>query len=321
MQHPDLLVGFNTGDDAAVYRLTPDLCVVQTVDFFPPIVDDPYEFGYIAAVNAFSDVYAMGGTPLLALNLVCFPEDHPRSVLAQILRGGSDAAREAGVVIGGGHTVKDREPKYGMAVTGTVAPDAIISNAKARAGDVLVLTKPLGSGIITTAARADMTDAATLAGAVTVMRTLNRAGAEAMDAVGVSAATDVTGFGLLGHLLPMMRASGCEAHLRLAAVPLLAGVRELAERGVVPGGTRNNLETARGSVRFAPSISEVEQLILADAQTSGGLLISVPAERLSALLQELGTRDVAGAVIGEVRVRTDLTNMTGAPPDVIIVEP
>lgn len=321
MQHPDLLVGFNTGDDAAVWRIAPELCVVQTVDFFPPIVDDPYEFGYIAAVNAFSDVYAMGGAPLLALNLVCFPDDHPKSVLAQILRGGADAAREAGVVIAGGHTVKDREPKYGMSVTGTVRPDGIVSNATAKPGDALVLTKPLGSGIITTAARADRTDAATLAGAVAVMRTLNRAGAEAMGVVGPSAATDVTGFGLLGHLLPMMRASGCEAHLRLSAVPLLAGVRELAEDGVVPGGTRANLEAARPHVRFAPSISEVEQLILADAQTSGGLLIAVPAERLGDLLQELGARDVAGAVIGDVRKRTDLTNMTGAAPDLVIVQP
>jgi selenide,water dikinase len=321
VQHPDLLVGLSTGDDAAVWRLTPELCVVQTVDFFPPIVDEPYEFGYIAAVNAFSDVYAMGGTPVLALNLVCFPEDHPKGVLAQILRGGADAARDAGVVIGGGHTVKDREPKYGMAVTGTIAPDAIITNAGARAGDALVLTKPLGSGIITTAARADATDAATLAGAVAVMRASNRAASEAMCAVGVSAATDVTGFGLLGHLLPMMRAAGCEAHLRLSAVPLLTGVRELAERGVTPGGTRANLEAVRAQVRFAPAITDVEQLILADAQTSGGLLISVPAERLSNLLQELGSRDVAGGVIGEVHARTDLTNMTGAAPDAIIVEP
>ena len=184
MQHPDLLVGFDTSDDAAVYRLTDDLCVVQTVDFFPPIVDDAYDFGAIAAANALSDVYAMGGTPLLALNTVCFPEDLDRAILIEILRGGADVAAEAGVLIAGGHTIRDPEPKYGMAVTGTVHPDRLVTNAKARPGEALVLTKPIGTGIITTAAKARAADAATLAGAVATMCRLNRAAAEAMEAVG-----------------------------------------------------------------------------------------------------------------------------------------
>lgn len=293
-------MGFNTGDDAAVYRLTDDLCVVQTVDFFPPIVDDPYNFGRIAAVNSLSDVYAMGGKPLLALNLVCFPEDLPKRVLAEILRGGSDVAREAEIVIGGGHTVKDREPKYGMSVTGIIAPDKIMSNAGARVGDKLVLTKPIGTGIITTAAKAQMTDDETLAGAVAAMGQLNKPAAEAMLAVGAHAATDITGFGLMGHLVSMMRASSTIAHISLGAVPLLPGARALVEDGVVPGGTRNNLRSAGTAVQWAAGLTEEDQLLLCDAQTSGGLLISVAADKAGALQNELRARGITGDVVGEV---------------------
>ena len=300
MQHPDLLVGFDTSDDAAVYRLTDDLCVVQTVDFFPPIVDDPYSFGAIAAANAFSDVYAMGGTPLLALNTVCFPEDLDLAILGEILRGGADVAAEAGVLIAGGHTIRDPEPKYGMAVTGTVRSDALVTNAKARPGDQLVLTKPIGTGIITTAAKAQATDAATLDGAVSAMRRLNRAACEAMLAVGPHAATDVTGFGLAGHLVSMMKASGTTGHLRLGSVPLLPGTRELAERGFAPGGTKRNLESLSRSVRWHADLTEDDRLILCDAQTSGGLLISLAADRVPALVQELHDRDTEAAVVGEV---------------------
>ena len=300
MQHPDLLVGFDTSDDAAVYRLTDELCVVQTVDFFPPIVDDPYDFGAIAASNAFSDVYAMGGTPLLALNTVCFPEDLDKAILIEILRGGADVAAEAGVLIAGGHTIRDPEPKYGMAVTGTVHPDRLVTNAKARPGDQLVLTKPIGTGIITTAAKAQETDAATLDGAISMMRRLNRAAAEAMLAAGPHAATDVTGFGLAGHLVSMMKASGTTGHLRLGSVPLLPGTRELAERGFVPGGTRRNLESLAPSVRWHPDLTEDDRLILCDAQTSGGLLISLAADRVPALVKELRDRDTEAAVVGEV---------------------
>ena len=308
MQHDDLLVGFDTSDDAAVYRLTDDLAVVQTIDFFPPIVDDPYDFGAIAAVNALSDVYAMGGTPLLALNIVCFPEDLPKEVLGRMLLGGMDVAKEAGIVIAGGHTVKDREPKYGLSVTGIVRPDSIVTNAAAAAGDDLVLTKPLGSGIITTAAKAGVTDDATLAGAVATMRQLNRAGGEAMVAAGVKSATDITGFGLAGHMLGMLKASGTAAKVRFPDVPLLPGVRNLAERGVVPGGTRNNLDAFDAQIAWGDSITDEEKLIFCDAQTSGGLLIAVPQASTQAVLDGLAQRGVTGAVIGHVVAEEDAAN-------------
>ena len=305
MQHDDLLVGFDTSDDAAVYRLTDDLAVVQTIDFFPPIVDDPYDFGAIAAVNALSDVYAMGGTPLLALNIVCFPEDLPKEVLGRMLLGGMDVAKEAGIVIAGGHTVKDREPKYGLSVTGIVRPDRIVTNAAAAVGDVLVLTKPLGSGIITTAAKAGVTDDATLTGAVATMRQLNRAGGEAMVEAGVKSATDITGFGLAGHMLGMLKASGTAAKLRFPDIPLLPGVRELAERGIVPGGTRNNLDAFDPDISWADGISDEEKLIFCDAQTSGGLLIAVPSASTQGVLHGLARRGVTGAVIGRVVAAED----------------
>ncbi len=300
MQHDDLLVGFDTSDDAAVYRLTDDLAVVQTLDFFPPIVDDPYDYGAIAAVNALSDVYAMGGVPLLALNIVCFPEDLPKEVLGRMLLGGMDVAKEADIVIAGGHTVKDREPKYGLSVTGVVRPDRIITNAAAAPGDDLVLTKPLGSGIITTAAKAGVTDDKILAGAVDTMRQLNRTAAEVMVEAGVKSATDITGFGLAGHLLGMLRASGTAAKLSFPDVPLLPGVRELADRGVVPGGTRNNLDAFDSEIAWGPDITDEEKLILCDAQTSGGLLIAVPSASTQSVLDGLTQRGVTGAVIGRV---------------------
>ena len=308
MQHDNLLVGFDTSDDAAVYRLTDDMAVVQTIDFFPPIVDDPYDFGAIAAVNSLSDVYAMGGTPLLALNIVCFPEDLPKEVLGRMLLGGMDVAKEAGIVIAGGHTVKDREPKYGLSVTGIVRPDSIITNAAAAAGDDLVLTKPLGSGIITTAAKAGVTDEATIAGAVAMMRQLNRAGAEVMAEARVKSATDITGFGLAGHLLGMLRASGTAAQLRFADVPLLPGVRELADRGVVPGGTRNNLGAFDAQIAWGDGITDEEKLIFCDAQTSGGLLMAVPSALTPSVLDGLSQRGVTGAKVGRVVAAEDAAN-------------
>ena len=308
MQHDDLLVGFDTSDDAAVYRLTDDLAVVQTIDFFPPIVDDPYDFGVIAAVNALSDVYAMGGVPLLALNIVCFPEDLPKEVLGRILLGGMDVAKEAGIVVAGGHTVKDREPKYGMSVTGIVRPDSIITNAAAAIGDDLVLTKPLGTGIITTAAKAGVTDDATLAGAIEIMRQLNRAAGEVMVEAKVKSATDITGFGLVGHLLGMLRASGTAAKLRFSDVPLLPGVRELADRGVVPGGTRNNFDAFDSEVAWGSDITDEEKLILCDAQTSGGLLMAVPPASTQAVLDGLTQRGVMGAIIGRVVAAEEASN-------------
>ena len=303
MQHPKLLVGFHTGDDAAVYQLTDDLCVIQTVDFFPPIVDDAYDYGAIAAVNALSDIWAMGGTPILALNIVCFPEDLDKDILGQILLGGADAAQAAGVLIAGGHTVKDKEPKYGMAVTGLIAPGKIVTNAGAKAGDVLVLTMAIGTGIISTAGKAGIADPAYVAAAVKMMRTTNQAGAEAMVAVGVNAGTDVTGFGLVGHLTGMMKASKTTARIRLGDIPLLPGVRELADKAI-SGGSRRNWEAAAADVRFDAALTEEDQLILCDAQTSGGLLLCVPADKLEALKAELAARDTMAAVVGEVVAHT-----------------
>jgi selenide,water dikinase len=298
--HPDLLVGVSTGDDAAVYRLTDGLAIINTLDFFPPIVDDPYDFGVIAVANALSDVYAMGGKPLLGLNIVCFPEDVPKDVLVQILKGGADKAQEAGVVIGGGHTIIDKEPKYGMAVTGVIAPDSIMTNANAKQGDALVLTKPLGTGIITTAAKAQRADAAVIRGAVESMATLNRDASESMLQVGANSCTDITGFGLIGHLNAMMFASATTAHLQLSAIPLLPGARELAEQGNVPGGTARNLDSVSQETKWHPDITGEDHLLLCDAQTSGGLLISLPQARVGQLVQALEAKGVLAAVIGSV---------------------
>lgn len=232
---PNLLVGVSTGDDAAVYKLSARVALVQTVDFFPPIVDDPYTYGAIAAANALSDVYAMGATPMLALNIVGFPVSLPKEVLRRILKGGIEKAAEAGVLIVGGHTVDDEEPKYGLAVTGLVRPGKQVTNAGARPGDVLVLTKPIGTGIITTAGKEGRVPPKVLREAIRHMATLNHAAADAMVRVAVHAATDVTGFGLLGHLRPMLKASGATARITASAVPLLVGARALAERGIAPG--------------------------------------------------------------------------------------
>ncbi len=298
-----VLVGASSADDAAIYRLDDDKCLVQTIDFFTPIVDDPYAFGAIAAANSLSDVYAMGGRPILALNVVAFPresEDAPMSVLREILRGGSDKAREAGIDVVGGHTIDDPIPKYGMAVSGLVHPRSFWTNNGGKVGDQLVLTKPLGSGIITTALRRDVTDAGTVDRATEVMATLNRAAAEAAAPFGIHACTDVTGFGFLGHLREML-SPGIGARVRAGAVPQLPGTRALAERGVVPRGTVRNLEELEGIVRFDGAVDEVSQLILCDAQTSGGLLFAVPPEEVDALLSALAAPGVVcAAVVGEL---------------------
>ena len=299
---PRILVDASSRDDAAVFQMAPDRAIVATVDFFTPVVDSAYDFGRIAAANAFSDIYAMGATPLLALNLVGWPrETLPLELLGDVLRGGGDIAREAGAFVLGGHSVDDPEPKYGMVAIGEAHPDRIVTNAGARVGDVLVLTKPLGTGILTTALKRDLLGETDLAPAVRMMTTLNAGAARAMLAVRVRAATDVTGFGLLGHLQSLLRASRAAAQIDLAAVPFLARVRELAERGAIPGGTRRNLESVESAVTFGAGVDDVAKLMLADAQTSGGLLISLPAARAPALvaaLQKEGTP--AAAVIGRV---------------------
>ncbi|MBZ5496737.1 MAG: selenide, water dikinase SelD [Acidobacteriia bacterium] len=297
---PAILVGTATSDDAAVYRLGEDLAVVQTVDFFTPIADDPRLFGAISASNSLSDIYAMGARPLFALSIVAFPTNRlPLDVLQQILRGAADAAREAGIDIIGGHSIEDPEPKFGLAVTGIVRPDRIITNAGAHPRDALVLTKPLGTGIVAAAARRDAADPGLIDLAFRTMRSLNRAAAEVMVEEKVHACTDVTGFGLLGHLREMCAGAGLDAELDLPAVPLLEGVRELAEADIAPGATLDNLEHFSPHVSWARERSRADMLILADAQTSGGLLIAVAPERAAALVEALHARGVsAAAVIG-----------------------
>lgn len=303
-----MLVGHETSDDAAVYQLSPTEAVVETVDFFTPVVDDPFLFGRIAAANAFSDIWAMGARPLFALNLVGFPVAKlPMDVLGEILRGGADAAAEAGAPILGGHSIDDPEPKYGLAVTGLVHPDRVLRNVGARPGDALVLTKPLGSGIVTTALKRGVADPAVVDRAVAVMAALNRAAGEALAASGaVHALTDVTGFGLLGHALEMARGSDVTLALRAAAVPVLEGVRALAERDVAPGGTRANLAWVEPQTRFDAEVDAAQRLVLADAQTNGGLLAAVDPARLDPVLAALREVGVQAAVVGACAPASDV---------------
>ncbi len=280
-------------DDAAVYRLTPDLALVQTVDYITPLVDDPYTFGQIAAANSLSDVYAMGGKPLLALNVVAFPTDAlPMDVLTEILLGGIDKAQEAEVHIVGGHSIDDREPKYGLAVTGVVHPDRILRNSTARVGDHLILTKPLGMGIVSTAIKRELASTDLIARAVAVMTALNKNAALAAIAVGAHACTDVTGFGLLGHLHEVTAGSQVGAEISFCRVPILREVVDLAAQDVVPGGTKRNLAFAQEFADFDAAIDPVQRLILADAQTSGGLLLAVAPERTDDLLRALHANGV-----------------------------
>ena len=301
VEHPDLLVGSSTGDDAAVYRLDDRIGLVLTVDFFTPITDDPYEFGSVAAANSLSDVYAMGGRPLVALNVVGFPAALAGEMLGDVLRGGYDKAAEANCLIVGGHTVDDEEPKYGLSVVGLVKPGRQVSNAGANPGDVLVLTKPLGTGIVTTGCKAGVAPPGSVETAVETMATLNRAASEAMMEVGVNACTDVTGFGLMGHLTGMLRASGVSAEITASAAPVLPGVAELLAQGVAPGGTHRNQAGVADYVDWDDSVTENQRLLLCDAQTSGGLLISVPEERLPQLLSALEGNGVETcAVVGRI---------------------
>ena len=297
---PDVLVGTATADDAAVFRLSADQALVATVDYITPVVDDPYAFGQIAAANALSDVYAMGGRPIFALNVVGFPrETLPLDTLARILEGGAAKVAEAGIGVLGGHSVDDPEPKYGLVALGLVHPDRIVKNAGARPGDRLFLTKPLGMGVITTAIKRDAAPPATVEQALATMGALNRAAAEAMLAVGPHAATDVTGFGLLGHLLEMLNASGVGAELRFDQVPVVEGVWDLLRAGIYPGGSRRNLDAVSPRVDWG-GLDDAEQLLLADAQTSGGLLIAVAAEDAPTLRAELTARGTLAADIGTI---------------------
>lgn len=294
-----------------MWRLDERTALVFTTDFFTPIVDDAFDWGRIAAANALSDVYAMGGRPLLCLNLAGWPREAlPLELLVRVLEGGAAVARSAGAAVVGGHTVDDPEPKYGMAVLGLVAPDRVVTNAAARAGDALVLTKPVGTGVITTAIKNDLAKPEVAAEAVRWMTTLNAAAAEAIADAGARAATDVTGFGLLGHLHRMLLASGAAAEIVASRVPVIEGARELAAAGQVPGGSRRNRAWVEPHVAFNVAVDEVDRVLLTDAQTSGGLVIACPTERLAALLDGLAARDVPAAEIGRI---------TGGTPGAITV--
>jgi selenide, water dikinase len=301
-EDPAVLVDASTSDDAAVYRITDDRALVATVDFFTPIVDDPYDFGRIAAANALSDIYAMGARPRFALNLIAFPRDLLGSgALEEIVRGGGEIALAAGIAVIGGHSIDDAEPKFGMCVIGEADPELLTRNSGARIGDVLVLTKPIGTGIIGTAIKRELAADDVIRAAVDCMTTLNRGAAEAMIRVGVSAATDVTGFGLPGHLRNMLRASGVAAELHAGSVPLLPGAAELAAAGCIAGGTRRNLDDLAADVVWDDALSELQRQILCDAQTSGGLLIAVPAARTEALLAELRAElTPIAAIVGRI---------------------
>lgn len=297
---PAALVDASTGDDAAVYLIDGDRALVVTVDFFTPVVDDPYDFGRIGAANALSDLYAMGARALFALNLVGFPREHlDQDLLSEIIRGGSDKAGEAGIPILGGHSIDDPEPKFGMVAIGEVDRAELVTNAGATPGDRLVLTKPLFAGVVSTAIKNGAASPELVEKAVDLMATLNKGGAEAMRDAGAHAATDVTGYGLLGHLRNMLRSSGVAAEVDAGEVPVLDGVRRLVEDGYVPGGTRRNLADLAPDVDFGET-DPVTRTILADAQTSGGLLISVPADRVDHLIGELNGRAPVAAVIGRI---------------------
>jgi selenide,water dikinase len=294
----EVLVSAETMDDAAVYRLPDGTALVQSVDFFTPIVDDPFDWGRIAAANALSDLYAMGARPILALNLVAWPiDDLPLDLMARVLQGGAKVAAEAGVPIVGGHSIHDPEPKYGLAVSGLAHPDRLLRNSTATAGARIVLTKPLGTGIISTAIKRGVARDGQVAAAIDLMTTLNRAASEAALEAGAEACTDVTGFGLLGHLHEMLAASGLAAELDAGASPLLSGVIQLAGEGVIPGGTRSNLTYLEPWIDWG-ELSDEERLVLADAQTSGGLLVAASKARVGPLLRGLEERGVSAVEIG-----------------------
>ncbi len=298
---PRALVDASTGDDAAVYRLSADRALVVTTDFFTPVVDDPFDFGRIAAANALSDVYAMGGRPLFALNLLAFPRKLLGEGLAEeIVRGGGEICREAGIPVLGGHSIDDPEPKFGLVAIGEAHPDRLVTLGGARPGDRLILTKALGTGVVSTAIKAGAVDASVVAAAVASMVTLNRGAADVMIAHGVRGGTDVTGYGLLGHLRNLLRASGLAAEVTAAAVPILPGARELVRAGHVAGGTRRNQTDLAADVSWGDGVDDVTRTLLMDAQTSGGLLMAVAADRVDGVLADLEGKVPRPALIGEL---------------------
>ena len=297
---PQVLVGLDGPDDAAVYQLNSEQAIVSTIDFFPPVVDDPYTFGSIAAANALSDVYAMGGEVLFALNLAAFPDDLDRAILSEILRGGAEKVREAGAIIVGGHTVSDKEPKYGLAVTGLVHPAHILTKGGAQPGDLLVLTKPLGIGLITTALKREQADPAHVAVAVKSMSTLNRHAAHLAQRFQAHACTDITGYGILGHGLEMTTASGVMFRLRFDDIPLLPGALDYAEQEIFPGGLHRNREHVLPLVRFADRITAAQRAILFDPETSGGLLIALDPDQARSVVAQAAVDGIDARLIGDV---------------------
>jgi len=305
--HPDLLVGIGTGDDAGVYRLTDEIAIVNTVDFFTPVVDDPFTYGAIAAANSLSDIYAMGGAPKTALNIVCWPQAGlPGEMLGEILRGGAEKAREAGVVIVGGHSVADEEVKYGMAVTGVIDPRRIVRNVGARPGDALILTKPLGTGVLMTALKRDQLADEHYAAAVKTMATLNANAAAAMLRYDVHAATDITGFGLVGHAMQMAEGSGVTLVIEESDLPLLPGALDAIAAGMIPGGGRRNRDYYGPRVRVGDEVIEAMVEIAFDPQTSGGLLIALPQKESIALLADLQSGgNLEAEIVGRVEPQGD----------------
>jgi len=296
----NLLVGIDTSDDASVYKITDDIALVQTLDFFTPVVDDPYVYGQIAAANSLSDVYAMGGEPKLALNIVCFPEDLPKDIIKNILKGGHDKVREANAMIIGGHTVEDKEPKYGLSVTGFIHPKDVVTNCNAKPGDVLILTKPLGMGILNTGIKAGIVSEDGYRTAVHTMSELNKFSKDAMMKVGVNSCTDITGFGLLGHAYEMAQGSKVTIKFNSVSIPIVEEALSLAKMGIIPAGAYRNMEYIKNNVKISESVPQEITDCMFDPQTSGGLLISLEKEKSELLLKELKNSSTPYALIGEV---------------------
>jgi selenide,water dikinase len=298
--YPDLLVGLTEPDDAAVWRLSEDKAIVVTTDFFTPVVDTPYEYGLIAAANSMSDVYAMGGRPFLALNIAAMPDQLPPEIASEIMRGGAEKAREAGVVIAGGHTVKDKEPKYGLVVIGFVDPRKMMNKSGLKAGDALVLTKPLGGGVTTTALKQEKAEETHVREAIEWMSRLNKMAGQLADEFTLRGGTDITGFGLLGHGIEMANASGVQLHFEYQALPFLSGARGYAQKGIFPGGAFDNKKHFGEAIGFGAKLDEPAQMLLFDPQTSGGLLLGVPQEKLAAFQSRARELGQPVWVIGEV---------------------
>jgi selenide, water dikinase len=294
-------VGLREPDDAAVWRLDEERAIVVTTDFFTPVVDDAYDYGSIAAANSLSDVYAMGGQPFLALNVAALPDNLPAEISSEIIRGGAEKAREAGVVIAGGHTVKDKEPKYGLVVIGFVDPRKMLSKGGLKVGDALVLTKPLGFGVTTTALKQQKADEQDVLEAITWMKQLNKTASQLANEFGLQGGTDITGYSLLGHGMEMAKASGVSLQFNFERIPFISGARKYAEQGIFPGGAFDNKKYFESNVKFADAIDEPNQMLLFDPQTSGGVLLGVPREQLESFLVRCKELDQAAWVIGAVQ--------------------